>query len=76
MDEKIMLYVGAKIIQATRMTEIEFLHKEKKQPTVEGREDREGYLVIYPDGYRSWSPKETFESAYRLVTDGEKELFN
>ena len=24
-----------------------------------------GYAVKYPDGYVSWSPKETFEKAYR-----------
>ncbi len=24
----------------------------------------EGYKVVYPDGYISWSPKETFEAAY------------
>jgi len=28
--------------------------------------DKEGYEVVYEDGYRSWSPKETFEKAYRL----------
>lgn len=33
-----------------------------------------GYAVEYPDGYRSWSPKDTFETAYRLVSEGEKEL--
>lgn len=26
----------------------------------------EGYLVIYADGYRSWSPKKAFEDAYRV----------
>ncbi len=26
----------------------------------------EGYLVEYPDGYRSWSPKKAFEDAYRI----------
>ena len=26
----------------------------------------DGYLVQYPDGYRSWSPKKVFEEAYRL----------
>lgn len=31
-------------------------------PGVEG----EGYLVIYPDGYMSWSPKEVFEAAYKV----------
>jgi hypothetical protein len=33
-----------------------------------------GYLVQYPDGYESWSPKESFEGAYRLITPSEKEL--
>ena len=28
-----------------------------------------GYKVVYPDGYASWSPKEVFEKAYR-PTDG------
>lgn len=28
---------------------------------------REGYGVIYEDGYASWSPKETFEAAYRVI---------
>ena len=26
----------------------------------------EGYLVVYPDGYRSWSPKKAFEDAYSV----------
>jgi hypothetical protein len=26
-----------------------------------------GYRVKYPDGYESWSPKETFEKAYRKL---------
>lgn len=30
-----------------------------------GGED--GYLVDYPDGYKSWSPKETFEEAYKVA---------
>lgn len=25
-----------------------------------------GYLIKYPDGYRSWSPAKQFEAAYRL----------
>jgi hypothetical protein len=24
-----------------------------------------GYSVVYPDGYRSWSPKDVFEATYR-----------
>ena len=38
------------------------------------REDREGYMVVYEDGYTSWSPKDTFERAYRRVTDQEAAL--
>ena len=29
----------------------------------------DGYKVIYPDGYVSWSPKEVFEKAYMQVGD-------
>ena len=29
--------------------------------------DNHGYLVEYPDGYRSWSPAKAFESAYRIA---------
>lgn len=28
----------------------------------------DGYKVIYEDGYRSWSPKDVFEKAYREIT--------
>jgi len=28
-----------------------------------------GYSVMYEDGYRSWSPRDTFEKAYREVCD-------
>ena len=33
---------------------------------VENRETSEGYLVEYEGGYRSWSPKEVFDKAYRV----------
>ena len=26
-----------------------------------------GYIVKYPDGYESWSPKDVFEKAYRRI---------
>lgn len=26
---------------------------------------KDGYKVVYPDGYTSWSPKDVFEKAYR-----------
>lgn len=36
---------------------------------------REGYGVIYEDGYTSWSPKETFEAAYRVI-EGEAQALS
>ena len=51
-------YVGTKIVKAE----------------MEMKDGREGYAVVYEDGYRSWSPKETFERAYRRVTEAEVEL--
>lgn len=41
-------YIGCKLIQAEPME----------------KEGREGYKVIYKDGYESWSPKDVFEEAY------------
>lgn len=35
---------------------------------------KEGYKVIYPDGYVSWSPKHVFEQCYRVVSSDEKNL--
>lgn len=46
-------YVGVKIVQA--------------EPCVQ--DGREGYRVVYPDGYESWSPKGVFEAAYLCLGD-------
>jgi len=32
--------------------------------------NEQGYKVVYPDGYTSWSPKEVFEKAYKLLPEG------
>ncbi len=34
----------------------------------------DGYLVAYPDGYMSWSPKKVFEEAYRISETPEDNL--
>jgi hypothetical protein len=51
-------YIGCKIIAA--------------EPQV--KDGKEGYKVIYPDNYISWSPKAVFEEAYRLISPSEKNL--
>lgn len=48
-------YIGTKIIQAEPALRYSL-------PNVPGED---GYKVVYPDGYESWSPKAVFEEAYR-----------
>ena len=55
-------YVGVKIIQAEPMMLVDA--EEKLQRKIKPGNE-EGYLVIYTDGYESWSPKDVFEEAYR-----------
>jgi len=66
-------YIGAKIVHAEPMNEGEFrLEKgftDVSEELLKTECYREGYKVVYPDGYVSWSPKAAFEEAYRL-TDG------
>lgn len=45
-------YVGVKLIQAAPAQ----------------KDGEEGYNVLYPDGYASWSPKEQFENEYFPIT--------
>ncbi|MDE7422782.1 MAG: DUF2829 domain-containing protein [Lachnospiraceae bacterium] len=46
-------YIGTKIIMA---------EPQKK-------EGKEGYKVVYKDGYTSWSPKDVFEEAYHVTNN-------
>lgn len=59
-------YIGKKNIMAKPMAKSEaeqVLNRSLADAT--GGED--GYLIEYPDGYKSWSPKETFEKAYKVA---------
>lgn len=38
------------------------------------RDPKDGYKVMYSDGYFSWSPKVAFENSYREITQAEKEI--
>ena len=62
-------YIGTKVIEARPMNRGEY--NEYRGWTIPANENPadEGYLVKYPDGYESWSPKAVFEEAYR-ETDG------
>lgn len=58
-------YIGTKTIKAVPMgkAEAEKVLDKSITPATPGTD---GYLVEYPDGYRSWSPKKVFEEAYRI----------
>ena len=62
-------YTGTKTIKACPMPlgEAEkVLGRKIETSAVENREQSEGYLVEYDDGYRSWSPREVFDKHYRI----------
>lgn len=73
-EEKV--YIGTKFIKAFSMSRKEFERKTNKPMTTDDfdKEDEAGYHVTYEDGYESWSPKATFERAYREITEKEKSL--
>ena len=72
-------YIGTKIILAESMEDTDFqMTTGRAFPdgvTVDKHgHGKPGYKVVYEDGYASWSPKETFERAYRRITDAELKL--
>jgi len=67
-------YIGCKIIQAKPMTNREFVLQTNKEKFDESMNLADGYLVIYPDGYASWSPRQVFDQAYRGVLQAEADL--
>lgn len=70
-------FVGCKIIKATPMDKFEFLeHYQGVDTSNLDQPNLPGYLVIYPDDYHSWSPKEVFETCYREITNEEINLIN
>lgn len=62
-------YIGVKMIEATPMTFVEFCERQGQAPYSQKAEVEQGYLVRYPDGYTSWSPKDAFEAAYLPLDD-------
>ena len=59
-------YIGVKIIYAEPMSVAEY--NEKIRPLTYSGECQDGYRVVYEDGYVSWSPKDVFETAYRVTS--------
>lgn len=56
-------FIGVKMVEAVPMTASEALQKDYRvgqNGTIIGP-TTEGYEVTYPDGYKSWCPKDVFE---------------
>lgn len=68
MNNQLKQYTGTKTVKARPMTMGEAyerkLLKEGRRPS-ERETDKAGYLVVYGDGYMSWSPKDVFDAAYK-----------
>lgn len=57
-----MYYIGTKIVNADPMTYDEFC--KNVRPIEYSGSCKDGYEVVYEDGYTSWSPKNVFEDTY------------
>ena len=66
--KEMISFTGTKTVKAVPMSrkEAEEAMNRKVYADSEDREDEHGYLVKYPDGYLSWSPKKVFEESYRV----------
>lgn len=58
-------YLGTKIVSAVQMSSKAFNKMFRPETYDEDCENAAGYVVVYEDGYRSWSPTYAFEKAYR-----------
>lgn len=69
METNFKTYIGTKTIKAMPMGagEAQRLGAKITDDTVKDNIGNDGYLVEYPDGYRSWSPAKAFEAAYKVA---------
>lgn len=54
-------FTATKTVKATHMTRTDAEKFLGRSITPADPKAEEGYLLLYPDGYYSWSPKEVFE---------------
>jgi hypothetical protein len=66
-------YIGTKIVNAEECSKHHFESYHRSNVSFL-HNDQPGYIVIYEDGYKSWSPKEVFERCYRPITKSEINL--
>lgn len=61
-------YTGTKTVYADPLTRTEAASRLGLNLKSDNNDEEEGYLVRYGDDYMSWSPKSTFEEAYKPST--------
>lgn len=66
MNFELKCYTGTKEVKAAMMTRTDATTYLGRNLKSENSTEEEGYLVVYEDGYKSWSPKTTFDKAYRI----------
>ena len=59
-------YIGTKTVMAMPMAKSE-AEQVLNRSLADAKDGEDGYLIEYPDGYKLWSPKETFEEAYKIA---------
>ena len=60
-------YIGTKEVSATPAWRIDGKVYPKDGPVPRSMNREDGYRIVYKDGYKSWSPKEAFEKAYKVA---------
>lgn len=62
---KMKKYIGTKEVSATPAWQIDGTVYPKDDVVPRSMNRKDGYKVVYEDGYESWSPKDVFEKAYK-----------
>lgn len=62
---KLKKYIGTKVVSATPAWQIDGTIYPKDGVVPRSMNRKDGYKVVYEDGYESWSPKDVFEEAYK-----------
>jgi hypothetical protein len=61
-------FIGVKIVDAIPMNSTEAMNRNYKVSRDAGMYNKiDGYEVTYEDGYKSWSPKDVFDKAYKII---------
>lgn len=62
-------YIGRKKVLAERMNEFTAVELGYARPNEDNHEWREGFHVLYEDGYHSWCPLHAFKSSYKPIAN-------